>query len=459
MKKTPTVICLWPLGALFLLPAACGGDNDQDDTVVDTSPEPECQEDNDCGAYEICEVEACITGDRDDTLDAASPIYQLSGPEDPSVKKALIQEPGDIDHWAYTSPGEEWLRVWTRTDEEDPSGLDTVLTVLAPNGAVHHVMDEFPTGDIRGFDSLMHVYLPTAGTWVFRVEDRSTYYDGDTPRGSVAFEYDIGVEAWRSATVEPDSAEDPSIEFPMVNGSTVYSWGIHFEFDGDVDYTLADMPYGDAPFEIWAPGSIPGSPAEPRVEVTDQEGILYLRKERVGETGNAAYFDGPDTQWRVAVSDTSGQSGPESWTVLYLRTRAEGFGNPREVEPNDALGDSTFLETERVSEGGTTTDRAFLQGRLLEGDLSDWYTVSVVDGGRLRTSCSSSSFGALGDVDVDLVGPMGELVDTYTDGTDFAPDIDRENLPEGVYGLRFFENAGLSGPAIYYRCGVYVDHP
>jgi len=452
MKKTLSLVGL----ALF---AGCAGNGEDTTDTIDTDEEPECREDNDCGQYEICEQEECVTGDRDDTIETATPIYQVTGTEDPGVKRALIQEPGDFDHWAYTSPGEEWLRVWTRTNEEDPSGLDTVLTVLAPNGAVHHVMDEFPTGNIRGFDSLMHVYLPTPGTWTLRVEDRSTWYDGETPRGSIAFEYEIGVEAWGSVSTEPDSAEDPSIEFPMANGTTVYAWGIRLEEPGDVDYTTADMPYGDAPFEVWAPGDIPGSDAEPKVEARDEEGALYLVKEDVGATGNAAYFDGPDTKFQVSVTDVEGRGGPDVWTVLYLRTRAEGTGNPREEEPNDTLGDANLMEQERVEEGGVTTDRSFLQAAFLAGDTSDWYSFSVVDGGKLRTSCSSTSFGATGNVDVDLVGPNGEIIDTWTDGNDVAPDVEREGLGEGLYALRFFERDGLTGPSVYYRCGVYLDHP
>jgi hypothetical protein len=448
--------------SLALLVGACSTNRRTDDDVDTTPPDTsECGLDDDCGAFEICEDLACVIGDRDDSFETASPIYQASGTDDPNVAQGLIHVAGDVDHYVYTSPGDEWLRIWTQTDEDNTDGLDTVLSVYAPNGTLHHVMDEFGTGSVRTYDSLMNVYLPTPGTWFLKVEDKGTYYDAEPPRGSEQFRYKLGVEAWGSYSTETDSAEDPSIRFEMANGTTIYPWGVVIDAPGDVDYTTAKMPHGDAPFEIWAPEAIPGSSLRARVEVEDADGELVMTKDDVGPDGAMMYFDGYDTTWQVRVSDLRGdQGGGDHWTVLYLRTRSEGYGNPREQEPNNTAGDANPLSKEEVREGSQVTDRSFLQGVLGNAGDEDWWSVDTVGGGTMRLACSSSRFGSTGDVELDLIGPDGAPVATFSDGDDSAPDIAAQaDLAAGTHKLRFYEKDGGGGPSVYYRCGLYVDRP
>lgn len=448
------------IGTLAL--GACSGERQtSDDTSRDTDVEPaECTEDEACGAYEICVANACVVGDRDDTLAEAGPIFKVSGVDDPNVSKGMIHAPGDVDHYAYTATGAEWLRVWTITDDSNTDGLDTVLSVYAPDGSLHHVMDEFGTGGVSTYDSLMNVYLPSAGTWTFKVEDKGTYYAEEVERGSETFTYELGIESWSSVSTEADSAESPALTFSLANGTTIYPWGVVIDEAGDIDWTQASMPYGDAPFEIWAPGDIPGSPLRTRVTVTDAEGNAVLMKDDVGPEGIAAYFDGYETTWTLAVSDADGGGGADYWTVLYLRTRPEGYGNPREEEPNDSPDTATVLDQEEFEDGDLVTDRAYLQGRFLEGDPVDHYKLEVVPGGSLRVACGSDRYGAYGDVELAVLDAEGVLVTSASDGDDKAPDIEGYTVEAGgTYTLAFTEKTGLSGVGVYYRCGVYVDHP
>lgn len=446
----------------LLLPAAllavsCAGDDD-DTGIVDTAPPPECTEDDNCDANEICEEQTCVLGDRDDTFDGARALYIVPDLDDPGVRQGLIQTPGDVDHYVFEAAEAGWYRISTLTDDGDDA-LDTVVSVFRADGALHHVMDDYPTGSLRSYDSRMQVYLPTAGTWYIRVEDRSTFYDEEPLRGSPAFSYRIGLETWGVVTVEPDSAGDPSVRFPMESGSVVYAWGVRAEEPGDVDHTVAVMPWGDAPFEVWAPAAIPGSAMTPVVEVRDSEGTLHLRKEAVGSTGFASTFSTPDETFSVSVTDLDSGGSDDHWTVLYLRTRDPGYGNPREVEPNDTVDEATPLDAETRSDGGVTSDVSFLQGKLdVEGD-TDHFRFAAVAGGRLRLVCSSDSYGATGNVDVDVLDPAGERVVTLTDGDDSAPDGEVEDLEEGAYTLRFKLAVGSFGPSAYYRCGVYADRP
>ena len=262
-----------------------------------------------------------------------------------------------------------------------------------------------------------------------------------------------------SVSEEPDSMGDPSVRFNLSSGSTIYAWGIVLEEPGDIDWTTADMPWGDAPFEVWAPEAIPGSALTAVVDVTDETGITHMHKVDVGPEGYGSTFYSDQQDFTLAVSDAEGGGSLDHWTVLYLRTRDEGYGNQREAEPNDDLADATPLDSEVVSDGGVTTDRSFLQGRIDGVDDVDSYRFGATAGGKLRLVCSSDSYGALGDVDVTLVDPEGNDVITLEDGDDLAPDGEVEDLVTGAYTLQFRAKDGAFGPGVYYRCGVYSDRP
>jgi hypothetical protein len=437
--------------------ASCGG-RATDDTLDTGEPPPECVADRDCGTYRICEANACLLGDRDDTFDGARTIFQVTGQDDPNVGRGMIHAPGDIDHWAYQSTGREWLRIWTQTDPDTPDGLNTVVSVFGPNGALHHVMDDAPTGTIRGYDSFMHVYLPVEGRWIVRVEDRSTHRDEPPFRGGPTFLYALGVEAWASVATEPDSPEQASRRFEMANGTTVYAYGFVIEEPGDIDYARLTMPWSDAPLEIWGAEDIPGSRLRSRVEVVagDDTGELVLRKDDVGATGNASLLQAWRGTYLVSAMDQRpGAGGHDHWGTLYFRTRAEGHGNPREVEPNDDAETATPVALETVTEGGRVIDRGFFQASFLDGDTSDWFVFEARADGRLRTVCSSTRLGALGDVDVDVIDAEGSIR-TVRDGDDKAPDIPDLPVTAGKIHLRFYEAEGLTGRGVYYRCGVYL---
>jgi len=437
--------------------AACTGEPPPTDTG-DTGPAPECLEDDACGQNEICEDTVCIIGDRDDSFEGARPIFQVTDLEDPGVRTGLIHEPGDVDHYAYEAAEPGWVRISTITGDDD-EGLDTVLSIYRADGALHHVMDEYATGSLRSYDSRMQVWLPTAGTWFIRVEDVSTYYGDATLRGDPSFSYRLAVEPWGSVSEEPDSASDPSVRFDVQNGSTIYPWGVVIEASGDLDWTTAELPWGDAPIEVWAPESIPGSALRPVVEVTDEEGVVHMRMPEVGARGYGSTFASPQGTYTLSVGDLDEGGSTDHWTVLYIRTREQGYGNPREVEPNDLPDQATPLDAETVQDGGLTTDRSFLQGRLTEEGDVDVFRFAALEGGGLRLVCSSDSYGAIGDVQVELHDPEGTLVATFEDGDDLAPDGEAEDLVAGGYTLSFSSQDGTYGPGVYYRCGVYADHP
>ena len=229
------------------------------DTDVDTDTDSdtfggECEDDDGCGWDQICEEAACLDGDRDDAFEDARSIL-LNQAESGRI---LV---GDVDHFAYESPGDEWLRVSTVTQEVD-GGLDTVVSVFAANGALHASMDAFATGNVSTFDTLFHVYLPDSGVWYFRVEDKSTY-EGTDPVGGLTeeFHYELELQEFEGVTSEDDSFGSPRLAVTMANGGTVYAVGVNLEEEGDADWIQAALPWTDAPIEVWGLPDLGGSDA------------------------------------------------------------------------------------------------------------------------------------------------------------------------------------------------------
>ena len=83
------------LSPVLLLALGCTGkvvENDppSDDSNTDTV-ELTCETDEDCGTTEICEEGECITGDRDNSFEEATPLRQNEPIE------GVIAPEGDID--------------------------------------------------------------------------------------------------------------------------------------------------------------------------------------------------------------------------------------------------------------------------------------------------------------------------------------------------------------------------
>ena len=432
----------------FLFFIACNGESVSDDppsdTDTDTDADPDCVEDSDCSGWEICEDEICIEGDRDNTFEDATAIFQ------DQEQDGYINVDGDVDYYKYQATGKEWVRIGTVTDERE-NGLDTIVTVYKPNGSILLSMDEFPTGEISTYDTLFHAYLEEAGEWIIAVEDKNG-------QGGSSFTYSLEVSDWSSSTTsESDTPTDPSITVDIAGGSTIYGVGVVFEESGDTDYIAVNTPFTDQPLQVYSIEELPGSEATPRVQLYEGETLLS-DKANVGPDGSMNYLFATNSSYTLAVSDTAGAGGAGHWGVVYIRTRPEdATRNQLELEVNDTLESATLVEQEAVNECGEDYERGYIRGQLeSEGD-EDWFSMTGFTGGTLNVYCGSESYGSLGDLALDIHNPDGSLLTTITESDDSTPDgEDIETLDAGVYSLRFYSEDAVYSPGVYYRCGLFM---
>jgi len=442
--------------AIFLL-TACTGEKPTPFDSDTGEPPPECAADDDCDAGEICEQGDCAIGDRDNTFPEATPIFQ-------EVEAAgVINIDGDVDYYSYASTGDEWVRVHTITDEEAEDGLDTVVAIYTAGGALHAYMDEYPTGSVTTYDSVLHAYLPAAGTWYISVEDRSSFYDEDDLNSSSSFEYTLKVVPANS-TSEIDELMTPSYELNPTSGTSTYSVGVHLQETGDADYITVTMPWGDAPLEIYTQSTIPGSAASPTVTVYDDTYTPILSKSGLGEGGSAKYFDAKQVTYTIEATDELSGGGDDYWYVLYVRTRDEGYGYTREIEPNDDADTTQLLELATYETSAGTSgfyEEGLIQGILdAEGD-EDWVSFSPAITGtdplRISILCSGEYYGSLTDLAIDITGPDGSIDQTITEGDDSTPDAyNLTPVSAGTHKIRIYSEDAFYGPGAYYRCTFWV---
>lgn len=454
MRYIPTI----PLAlSIFGTLPGCAGEKPVESRETDTETDvaaPECEGDEACDRGQICVASICEDGDRDNAFPEAAPLFQET-PVDGEINPA-----GDVDYYAYTSKGEEWVRIETTPDEVE-GGLDTVVTVYDAGGGVHAVVDDFATGNVSTYDTVMYVWLPTAGTWYVSVQDLSSYdSEAETIRGGRSFDYTLNMKPFTRFTEEVDAADDPSAEVELADGTTIYAVGVVLETPGDVDWVDVSLPYDRAPLEIYNNAGLTGSQADLRVRATNPAGELVLQKDGLGPEGPAACYHTEKGTYSLAFSDIDGGGSLRHWGVAYVRTRTDGYyGMTFDLEPNNTQAEAVDGEmTVATTSGGDDYLYARVAGRFDVSGDSDWYVLEVPDDDTYVSAfCSADGVGSLANPAVDFVDASGAVLATALDGDDRAPDlINGAQVDEGSVWFRFSDEGDSFGPASWFSCTLYL---
>jgi hypothetical protein len=438
---------------LLPLVAGCGKDGPTEIDTDDGAPTGCGGDDAACDDGDICDVDVCVTGDRDNTFDEATPILQEQ-PVD-----AAIEPEGDIDYYRYTSLGDEWLRIDTGPDEM-VGGRDTVLVVYnAVNGAVQAWIDDYATGSVSTYDSVLYVYLPTAGDWIIAVEDRGTYFD-DPEIPEETGDYTLQLRAFTSITDETDAIDDPSVDIDFDDANTIYAVGVNLADAGDTDFIDVAIPWDRGPIEIAGMAEIPGSDLDATVGIWDGD-VKLASKESLGPDGWAYYFDTHEGTYHVSITDDGGGGGPDFWTVLFFRTREDDYyGIEFESEPDDDVANAQDLPTTtQQTSDGTDYEQVNLHAFVDVAADEDWFSVDADADDYVTVYCSEDVFGSFADTSLEVVDIDGTTVlDSADEGNDRAPDVVNAGPLDagGTVYLHFTDAGGASGPSAYTYCNVYV---
>jgi hypothetical protein len=440
---------------LLAAPAACvGGPTDNDDgppPVANT-----CSEDDDCDAGLICDnTDTCVVGDRDNEPASATPM--LFNEE----RDGVIEPPGDADYFSFETLEDGVWVVITTVHDRDASDLDTVVHLYGADGRERAWADNYDLYSVVSTDSNLIAWLPRAGTWYVMVEDTSTFYGADEPRGDEDFAYTLTLGEF---TVTTDEGGDvPVVE--LENGSSVSRRAVLIGEPGDVDTLEVQAPYDGRLLQVTAGTGVVDSDLTARVSLF-RDDVLVMRQDDLRSGTYGMLPQSVEGSYELQIDDADGGGSDDAWTVLYFRTYDEDasvtfWGDTRyedEAEPNDDV--TAALEVDTTSEStssGLDYDGAYVEGRIDAPDDQDWFAIDLDQDRQLTVRCYADQVGSIADLAFDLYDPDGALVSTTTDYDDWtAPQLYNEPIEaDGTWTLRVYAEQPEFGPAAWYRCQLF----
>ncbi len=319
-------------------PCDCGDDDAGDDDVA-----PECAEDGECAAYEICdEAGQCVDGDRNNGFAEAVLI------EDGTELAGYINPAGDVDYFRLLGEPGRFFRAYAVTDDpSDDAGLDTVIRFYDTAGVEQGYNDTFERlSNLYGTDAVYMGCTPGDDPFYLTVEDYGTF-TGDPGQfeGGSDFVYSLIVGDFGAEEVE----DEPNDEAGAATAAGVEDYNISYDRGG-----VIDAP-GDV--DLWAVALEPGArlrvygyehgatALDSRVRVLDVDGLSEVASyDDVGWELEAAVPVLYEPPIFLEVGDRAGNGGDDHCYVLHLAADNPGELFWAEQEPNDDVFESEPLE-------------------------------------------------------------------------------------------------------------------
>lgn len=438
-------------GLLAGIPWGCSGDKPIASQPGDGGASAACGDDADCAAWEICEASACVDGDRNNSPEEAVSVLWEDGGQ------GYINPAGDVDYYALSAAGGEFLRV--RTVHEYEPG-DTVLTLRDPTGKIVTTSDDYPTGgSVGGADSTIYAYLTVAGEYLIQVEDRGSYY-GEDAVGDSAYLYTLEITEWELHSSESDGQGEPGLELTLGGFDSFAAIGVVLEEDGDTDWVELSHELDGGWLQLYSMLDLSGSEAEPRVQVYSAGGELLL--DQADFAGGAyAYYPAADPgTYQLALGDTDDQGSEQHWYFVFAIMRDAGGSYPLEAEPNDNRGQADPLSMQEAeTDSGNTYAYAQVSGFIDDLGDEDWFLVPERPEAELALCLSSSPGGSLVAPVIEVYDTDGELLASVEGDASASPTahLDDLFLGTGPHYIRVVDPVGEhAGGGAWYRMVVYT---
>ena len=448
MRTIPTFALLGPA----LLLGCSGQPADSDSQAVVDSGGP-CADDDACLSNEICEERACIVGDRDNSAEEATPL-QVDNDGNQSGA-GHIEPAGDVDWFSFTSQGKQFIRVDSSVDDEE-SGIDslnTLLTIYDPSGNLLAQEDEHPIGDVSTYDSVAFAGLNDPGTYTVTIEDNA----GRSAPGTT---YVLTAKDLGAGGSEPDSLQSPGASVSYSGADLWYPLPIALEGSTDTsDSFLLTAPWTDTQLSFVMTTSLTGSALAPHLTLYNTDGDLVMDKESPTLSSPATLANSEGSTYVLKVADTAEGSGPTYWGFIFALVRSEGYGNERESETNDTLGNANVLTMVDQEPTIGSWVAGFGSGHIdtLE-DVDLWkFTVDFNDP-YLSVFFGAHDYGGLLVASVDILSSTGNVVASLP----YDADSDLWNAGPFASGDYYVRVTGANdnvaeGEGAYYQLAVHAS--
>jgi len=447
----------------FLLAAGCSGDDPIDDGGDGTGTDdggtgddggPECFTDDGCETGQICEGEACIDGDRNNSLDEAEAMLW-----DADVM-GTINPAGDVDYFTFAAAGGEFIRLDSIVDEE--AGHDLVLVVRDTLGKVLMVGDEYPTGgNVSTYDAMIYAYIPEAGTYSVSVEDVGTYYSGGEPEGGLDYSYTLSLLETDRHTAEEDSVESPSYVMQTSTANTFYPLGVVIDTPGDIDHVQVSFPHDDGTFVMYGMEDLGGSLAQPSVRLLNGDGEPLSTQDSLHASNVLFHPDMDAGAYMLELGDSAGEGSAHHWFYVFALISDADSSYPDETEDNgiQAMANEIVL-TEHENSGGNLFSKGTMEGFSDGPADEDWFAFDAPYAETWVVMCMNSSIWGSGVTpSIDIINGVGEVLAAVEGDAAASPNANIENVLVGAgphfVRVRAPEDA-TTGPDQWWRFNLFA---
>ncbi len=399
--------------------------------------------------------------------------------------EGVINPAGDTDFFKVTVASDDsWIRIGTDANsEDDPDLINTVITLFDADGT-NQLAQNLYDYPYNGDDSDMVVHIKKAGDYCLKVEDYSTYKEGETPEGGYTFTYrvfwvpiDFDLYAYYNLDKEPNDAVGQAQAITTYSEDVDKYWTSnvagHFDTGSDVDVYSFKTPIGATMGYVYFPWGGTGSTSTPgMVRLLDANGDTVGELDQEGSARQILVHVDGDATYHLQVNRQKDSSLGEH-DFYFLKLRMTDSQNPQEIEPNN---DSV---TASVAMGKTNSSNPKLFSYYVGGELDggsngvwaadeDWWSFEADQGKDINLSCKSVRYGT------GLIAPEFAIVDANLMVLQSEKEKSTDNLywsntsssaskkavkvaTSGTHYLRIIasdKNAAVS--ATNYQCGIHV---
>ncbi len=405
--------------------------------------------------------------------------------------KGVINPAEDKDYYKFTVKAGQWIALTTDANPmDDPSGIDTVLTLLTADGQTQlaQVDDSFPRAST---DSEMFYRVEQDGTYCLEVQEFSTWA-GMPAEGDPSFTYraimfpiDAALYDGYEEDKEPNDLVDPSgaqkMENPSVDAMTgQYFANLYGVFSpaADKDTFSFTAPAGVKAMSLYFTPSgtdgfgSTGAPGPVKV-YSGQNSLIGLLDYAKGSDGISSLPITPGSTIYIQAARPAGAMAGANDSYFFKFATTDTV-NPQETD--DMANDTAMGAEVAMAQAGADPAATlhFLGGTLgAAGADTDWWSFEAAKNDEIVIVCSSQRAGSgVADMKVEVFSDPTKAAlesETETDAADIvwskaSPDASKTSPIAPVAGTHYVKISATSmimngAASTHYLCGAHAITP
>jgi hypothetical protein len=269
-----------------------------------------------------------------------------------------------------------------------------------------------------------------------------------------------------SATVpdEPDSLLSIDVGGEFSSDNAWYGFPVLIDEQGDSDFILVQPTHENGAIAVVTAQHIEGSAAIPLVRGYDYTGKPIFSADTTAASDGRQILYTLSTTYVIEVASAAAGGGNDHGAWIFLLSREEGYGNPRETSGNDSVESADVLTMKDLEPTVGWWWAGYGEGHIDTEDDADYFRFDVYnDDSYLHVAFGAQSYGSLALGDIRLLDSSGAELGRSTADPGVDPEL--QNLGPYNAGEYWVRIAGVppgdepgsgTGEAGAYRFAAHV---